>query len=263
MNSWDQINRRRKKHERKQKRKMAERLNESLNPVMEVIRANPDNPNTVLGRLDSLITSDFIADAFFDLYKEVGSDFKTWVKQTLKGYTPQIITKDQYDWITDEEVRRYLSVHGATHIVSITETSRAQAEILIRQILDDAIAEGLSIFETGQLLDDRLPDLWKRVNVYRSERIARTEIVSASNRGSYLGAKESGVDVLKTWLVARDGRERSWHGEMAFRDPVLLDGYFMVPDPDVGSVRMEHPGDASAPAHQNINCRCSIGYVRN
>lgn len=250
-----QIDRQRRPFEGKYSGQFQKALIQSIQPLMEIL-SKTDTPQVLFDHLNT-ISRDYIRDTFVQLYKEVGRHFHDWTYLKLKGYQPDYLIKNEYDWITDEEIRRYIQASAAVRIVTITETSRKQAELLIRQILEEAIAEELSIFQTTELLEQEFPKRWKIASKFRAERIARTEIVGASNRGSYLGAKQTGLNLKKKWLVARDGREREWHGEMAFKDAVFIDGYFIV-----GGERMEYPGDASASGRNVINCRCAIGYER-
>jgi hypothetical protein len=55
---------------------------------------------------------------------------------------------------------------------------------------------------------DELAKQWGNISTYRAARIARSEIVNASNLGSLAGAAESGVPLLKVWLSTRDSRTR-------------------------------------------------------
>ena len=70
--------------------------------------------------------------------------------------------------------------------------------------------------------------------------IGRTEIVSASNAGSLLGAKASGVPSKKIWLATQDNRTRDLHLEVDGQVVNTLDGNFQV-----GGEEMKYPADSS------------------
>jgi hypothetical protein len=104
---------------------------------------------------------------------------------------------------------------------------------------------------------------------YRIERIARTEVIGASNWSTHAGAGESatemGLDLVKEWIATRDERTRDMiDDEFDHRamDGVLrrMDQPFMVPS-TFGSEPLQFPGDPAGSAGNIINCRCTIAYV--
>ena len=121
------------------------------------------------------------------------------------------------------------------------------ARLLVQELLE------------GERLGEGIPDLQRRIekvfefsNVVRSERIARTEIQAAANRGTLEAYHQSGVVDKKMWITAIDGRERESHAE-ANRQVVALEEPFIV-----GASMMQVPGDTSAPPNETINCRCTV-----
>jgi len=90
---------------------------------------------------------------------------------------------------------------------------------------------------------------------YRSDRIARTEVVGGSNRGARDGYKEAGVE-KKSWLSARDPAVRPSHlaaEEQYTREPIGIDESFVL---ESGASCLE-PGNTGQ-ADEDINCRCAI-----
>lgn len=94
------------------------------------------------------------------------------------------------------------------------------------------------------------------VSLSRAELTARTEVVGASNYGSYDQASLLGGDegVSKVWEATEDSRTRPDH-RLADGQTVPLHGTFSV-----GAYQMLHPGDFTAPASEVCNCRCTIVY---
>ena len=104
---------------------------------------------------------------------------------------------------------------------------------------------------------------------YRIERIARTEVIGASNWSTHAGAGEAatemGLDLVKEWIATRDERTRDMiDDEFDHRamDGKLrrMDQPFMVPS-TFGSEPLQFPGDPAGSAGNIINCRCTIAYV--
>lgn len=119
------------------------------------------------------------------------------------------------------------------------------------RIIDTAITEGLSIPKTSNLISKAFCFSKKR-----SQRIARTEVNSASNYGSVEGAKQTGLTLKKVWLSTADKRTRKTH-KKANRQAVGMNEKFKV-----GGVRLEFPGDPKGPGRETINCRCTVTYKR-
>ena len=87
---------------------------------------------------------------------------------------------------------------------------------------------------------------------YRSERIARTEVISASNMSSQAGALATGVPLDKTWIAKIDDKTRESH--------IAVDGE-VVDINELFSNGLLLPGDPNGEAEDTINCRCAVGYL--
>lgn len=87
------------------------------------------------------------------------------------------------------------------------------------------------------------------------ERIARTELVRATNASS-LAMVQGATDIpYKVWMAQIDGRTRPTH-KAADSQTVPIDSTFVV-----GSSRLEYPGDPRGPGEEVIQCRCTMGYT--
>jgi 2'-5' RNA ligase len=119
-----------------------------------------------------------------------------------------------------------------------------------------SLSEGMTAGESVEQLAVRVM-MAASVTEPRAEVIARTEVNSAANAGSYqyaqLGAL-AGLTMTKEWLAVLDGRTREDH-RLANGQVVPLDQPFTV-----GGWSMDHPGDFDAPAGEVINCRCTLTY---
>lgn len=81
-----------------------------------------------------------------------------------------------------------------------------------------------------------------------AERIARTEVVSASNAAS-LAMVKGGTDIsLKIWMATGDDRTRDDHAD-ADGQTVPIDAPF-----EVGGEELDYPGDDNGSEEQTINC---------
>lgn len=148
-----------------------------------------------------------------------------------------------------EAVRQWLAEHGAEMVSLIQDTTVK----LFRQVLDEAVVEG----EGSEAIARRLNSEWPEISRMRARRIGRTEVIRASNHGSITGARqvqvETGLALRKEWIETFDGRTRDSH---------FIEGTVGLEEPfDVGGYPAMYPGDASLPASESVNCRCTVAYV--
>lgn len=124
---------------------------------------------------------------------------------------------------------------------------------------DDAAAsltEGMRNGETVEQLAARVVGA-ADVTEPRAEVIARTEVNSAANAGSWDMAMQGvsvGIKMQKEWLATIDSRTRIDHAT-ASGQQVDMTAFFSV-----GGYAMMYPGDFNAPASETANCRCTIVY---
>lgn len=221
-----------------------------IQPVLDYLADNgdPTNAEMAANRLNLNGTNQF----YTDLYSDVG------VRFAERNYNDLIKRKSIGETVKDSwlnEILNYMRFVAGYRIVSINKTSRARAVQLIRRALAASQEAGLGLVETRDQIVKYVGNTWADDARYRAERIARTEVMTASNRGSFIGAKATGLDLKKKWLASSDGRERATHGAANGQVVELNDPF------DVGGIQMMMPGDASAPADEVINCRCVVRYI--
>jgi hypothetical protein len=179
------------------------------------------------------------------LYLSVGADFAGRVAGKLKSSSPNVVKADDA-WM--RLVQEYLLKYSGMKIRGIEDTTLS----VIRQVLDEGTAAG----EGTDKLAARVADAYGIMKPYRAERIARTEVVCASERGSISMARSTGLELTKKWLATRDTRTR---GENM--DHYGADGQERgLEEPfEVMGELLDHPGDTSLGASGGnvINCRCT------
>jgi len=189
-------------------------------------------------------------------YLAIGEDFAPMVEASINGkdYSPADNSSvssgqrsnDQWvqfllDWISRQSGVKISQIQDVT-----LDRIRAQ------------LSEGITSGESMEDIAKRLGSIYDDNVSGRAMRIARTEVINASNAASYAGAKGSGAKVRKKWLSSRDGRVRTAHAT-ADGQIVDMDAPFRV-----GGYELMWPGDTSrgAPAALTVNCRCTQSYVR-
>lgn len=153
--------------------------------------------------------------------------------------------------------------------LTFTDPITATTEETLSRMFEQAMAEGWSVPDMEKSLDTLFTQ-WayggvadpqdryfaeQRLPPYRTETVARTETMRASNAGGFQLYKDWGV-TRKEWLATGDNRTRDSHrvGAVWGQAPLVanIDEPFII-----GGVPMMYPGDPSAPIHEFANCRCT------
>lgn len=205
------------------------------------------SPATAADRLEEAVENrrDELQRLMDGLSQSISDRFARHEYEQFKGETKRAATDPWQTYISS-----WIAENGAQYVTHITETTRQQ----IREELTAGVNAGEHIRE----LAARLETLYlTQIIPHRSETIARTEVLSASNLGSYAGAKATGLPLKKRWLATPDARTRLTHS-MANGQEVMLDEPFHV-----GGYELMFPGDNSrgAGAEEIVNCRCTLVYA--
>lgn len=125
----------------------------------------------------------------------------------------------------------------------------------LANVLVEAHNDGLPIESRtgGEDIITRLQEnVFPGIESWQAERIARTEVVSASNKGNLTAYQDASGVTGKKWLATDDNRTRPTHNH-ADNQIVLLGQPFIV-----GDHQAMYPGDPSLPPGERINCRCGL-----
>ena len=197
--------------------------------------------------VDNLET-DAIAKAYANVYGRVGAYFALYTQRTIKSRGGVFETKST-ETVFDRLIRAWIAVYGAERVRDVTITTIRRLKVALQDAFNNG--DGIevvarNIVRSGSGIAD----------VKRARVIARTEIISASNKGSLEGARDTGIPLRKEWLATMDDRTRDAHLS-ADGQKVLLDELFVVDGED-----MQFPGDFQngASAGNVINCRCTQVY---
>ncbi len=180
-------------------------------------------------------------------YLLVGKSFHDRVAAGFESVYPEATRADKWA----QYVNQYVLKYAGARIKLVDETTL--------NLLRPAIAEGVAAGESIRDISKRVEDVYGNMAPFRSERIARTEVITASNLGSRSAALDTGfTDLYHTWLATRDARVRDIHADADGQKQALDDAY------TVGGEELMFPGDYSrgAGAENTINCRCTEYYSR-
>jgi HK97 family phage portal protein len=184
------------------------------------------------------------------LYVEVMEDFGGALYNDLKANVLDLETKapkiplERFFRVFDQAVQRFIASTVAKKVTAITETTRKK----IRSIIKKEEAAGKTVADIANELDKLYLD---EIIPNRTYTIARTEVIGASNAGNRYAAKQTGLNLNKTWLSTEDERTRDSH--------VSINGETRAMDEKYSNGLM-FPGDPSGEAKEVINCRCTETY---
>ena len=137
--------------------------------------------------------------------------------------------------------------------------AQAQAEGWSVPTMEKHIGQLFRQWAEGDLTGEDFDWYEQRMPPHRTEAIARTETIRASNAGSHALFQDWGVQ-RKEWLATHDGRARDTHLAAEFHyseggdpGPIPMDEAFVV-----GGYSMMYPGDSElgAPPGEIVDCRC-------
>lgn len=198
----------------------------------------------------SVINDRDMEKLFVSLYQSVGVMFarETYQNRKAKGDEEILDRWEQY-------MRDYARTKAGARITSINGVTKDQVRRIVGSVVDAATEEGLGTAETARRIRSALKAEGEVINGWRSLRIARTEVMTASNAGSLRGAKDLGMPMDKIWIATMDQRTRDNHATMN-NVAVDINDSFKLDD----GAEMDGPGDDMGGASNVVNCRCTVAY---
>lgn len=148
-------------------------------------------------------------------------------------------------YIVRPDVNKLVEREVAKFAKSLLDTDRAR----LSKTIEDAFNSGSSVAEVQNQVESVFGDIKK----YQSERIARTELLRASNFGALDAYKESGVVSGTQWVV--DGNPCPECIELDGQIISLDDNWFSQGDSFM-SLNFDYGSVDSPPLHPN--CECTI-----
>jgi SPP1 gp7 family putative phage head morphogenesis protein len=215
-----------------------------------------DTPEEINYQASKSVDSEPITKAMQSIYVKTGKHFAV---KTYNGLTKSKQMKRVTQPVTEDYwfdyMNRFVTAKLGQRIRWITGTTEDVFKDTCRRITSAGI-------ETGASVETMAREIMAKLDVtqyYRAERIARTEVNTASNEASIAGAKATGLELVKEWMSFIDEKTRDSH---AFMNGVTvgIDEKFEVPDAYGVIDLMDYPLDPAGSASNVIECRCTIGY---
>jgi len=229
---------------------IAERAFKQQGRLLEEAILDSQTPSEVSRGVEEALDPEIITNMLTQIYVLVGSEFALNTFRNFKSFQ-DIETKQDEALINNwgEIMRAYISVKGGEKIIGISKENLR----VVRRILAVSAAQGLSIPNTAKEFRSQ----WSTMTKARAVRIARTELISASNKGAIEGARSTGIPMQKEWISTRDTSTRQDGFDHVTPDGQLVD---LNVDFLISEETLEHPGDPSGSPGNVINCRCTVGF---
>lgn len=128
------------------------------------------------------------------------------------------------------------------------------------QRLRDTLADGVELGEGIPDLKKRIELIFENATTFRTETIARTEVLDSFNFAAEEAYKQSGVVIGKEWLTAFDERTCEWCAQMNGKVIDVNETFFKKGDSYRGSggglLDLSYKSVGHPPLH--ANCRCTL-----
>lgn len=215
-------------------------------------------PQGTLSMMGAYTWDKKIMDAMTEMYREIAVKFGNASFRAVRMVTQKAADPFGLNDTWVREVLRFLGLYGLELAVDMTETTKSR--------MIDIIQRGMMMGWSVDRMADEMMTEGDRYSEIRARRIARTEVMRASNYATMKGAEEVGFEMDKMWIATRDSRTRRFprqnfdHWDMDGKQ-VPMNAPFESADKFGRPLLANFPGDPQAPAGFTINCRCTIGFI--
>jgi HK97 family phage portal protein len=188
-------------------------------------------------------------------------DFDAEVDRWTEEFRQNVV--DMLDDAAQAEYARLDNGHLAPFDIQRPSVQQAINDVLhemATKVNNTTFNDLVDLFQEAERAGESIPEMAERLSAYfggrksdyETERIARTTMVGADNRGALEAYEQTGVVHQVAWLAALDTRVRDTHAD-AHGQIRLLGEQF-----EVGGEKLDHPGDPSGSPENIINCRCAL-----
>src|SRR5690606_7457807 len=244
-------------HERRYARRflsvLARQYREAAEAYPNPYAVNPDDYRAPLIALYTTVLPQEAKVAWDMFVKPLAGDRKDFFDD-LMSIIGVNVPEGEFIRLWRDVSREWLSINILTKINNIAATTQRA----IAKVVESAINEGGTIEQISREIRQQSQG---EVNRHRSVVIARTETISAMNRGRRLSMYTSNLEWDKKWIDTPDERTRLSHKLIAQEDYRPLDNEYWLADGKGSLEAADFPGDPRLSAANCVMCRCSESYI--
>ncbi len=245
--SWAEINKKRLPFIRTGERVFAQMYRDIRNALAKKLQ-NLTQPEQVIQQARNFRMQEEGLKKYYEIFY-----FKTSIAFArdfqAKCGLPLLERKQEDIW--EPKIKEYIRLNAGKKITQLLRTAYEDIENITKKAVTKGIEEGWGMDKIAKEIINDLKDL----DMWKARRIARTEVVAASNYGIKLGAEDLPGRKVKVWVSSFDTRSREDH-MAADGQRVAFEEMF-----EVGGEKLEYPGDPRGSAGNIINCRCGYEVI--
>jgi hypothetical protein len=212
-----------------------------------------ERPEQIEGIVEEFDFSMNMRDAYNRFYTRTAEAFYKDFLDRNKDKTSRLVLKQSRDIISI--IFEFVESEVGNRITQTVQNHYNDIKNIAREAVRQGIEEGLGMNDIAKLISERQGEMDR----WKARRIARTEVVTASNFGVETGAEEIPGNKRKVWISSFTQTSRGADsGDQV--DHMSMDGQRVQPnesfeEPLTGE-KLRWPGDPQASARNTINCRC-------
>jgi hypothetical protein len=230
--------------------------------ISSFITAYKVDPSGAVGSINMELWNDDLLKVYNAMFRE---SFMITAKATYKSLKrikliPGMGVNEEWTQIVND----WLARNGLQMVTRMSGRTREIILAIVNETLQEGVQNGWGAEVVARTVVKRLQDEEYTFSLNRARMIARTETGRAANEGHMAGARSSRIVLDKVWISAKDNRTRRMPRDEF--DHLNLDGQTVGMDEqfvgrsEMGELRVNQPGDVSAPAGFTINCRCRVAF---
>jgi len=148
------------------------------------------------------------------------------------------------------------------NLMKSLEKSASEVIQTTRKDIYDQLLEGIQNGEGIPDLANRMKTLFEETYKNRSQTIARTETISATNYAKLEAGSQAGMR-KKVWITAIDERTRTGHAEANAQVRNIDEPFHVAIEAGGEKEELMYPGDKAGSPGNTINCRCTVAFRRD
>jgi hypothetical protein len=211
------------------------------------------DPRELKERVKGMILKDPMNRFLEKLWIKTGSIFAVQTDRRIrakgKEITGEIELKAGEVDFWEDRFRHYYNGRSQSKLKQIMDTQTEIVNGLIDKVLEQGVIDGSGIPELQRRMINELTDGLTMINRYQAERIARTEVIGSSNKGSFEAADLTGLCSGKAWRTSGLPGVRPSHMGNEQMGEVGMNFIY--------TGNCKYPGDPEGEAGEIINCRCT------